>query len=250
MVISLIDRLFRQQEKQQEGTPKNIKHNRQDIAGLLLLYKKHNYHLTAIMKDTQRRKLVRMATGIEAVEVGRNEFLIDEFTPPPPEQIHPGTKLLFSLTHNGVRHQLEAAFRADNGTKRWFGFPQGIEQIQLRNAFRVKISQAHPIKVRLKKAEQKMIEGTLADLSSTGLRLRLKGMVKPRPERGEVYSSCHFVLGDGSTVEAPAQLMHWQFDHEQQVSYLGLQFEQMDTTIQKALNRYLTDLQRKQRQLS
>ena len=45
-------------------------------------------------------------------------------------------------------------------------------------------------------------------------------------------------------------LMHWQFDHEQQVSYLGLQFEQMDTTIQKALNRYLTDLQRKQRQLS
>ncbi len=255
MITSIFDKLFGHREQQQEGTSKNVKHSPQDIGDLLVLYKQHNYHLTAIVKDKQKKKLTKLSTGIEAVELGNKQFMTDQFLPLElNDSIKPGDKVLFSLTHHGVRHQFECICTENTNdpktVKHWFGFPQGVEQIQLRNAFRVKISQAHPIKVTLTHEQKETITGTLADLSASGLRVRIDGLVKPKPERGEIYSSCHLVLGDGSPVIAAAQLVHWQFDPESNLSYLGLHFENLDGNTQRALNRYLTDLQRKQRQLS
>lgn len=255
MILSLLDKLFGNEDAPKQGAPKNIKHDPNQIANLLTRYQQQDHLVTAILMQPGQRKLTRFSTGVLAVDLPKQTFTTDELVPMTQDlKLAEGTKLQFSLTHHGVRHQFEAAYvstaTAPDIGHHVFQFPKGIEQIQLRDAFRVKLSQAHPIKVTLTTADTGSYSGTLADLSATGMRVRLDGSDSAKPVRGQVYKTCHFVLGDGQKVECPARLMHWQFDPERKVTYLGIQFQDLDGNTQRTLNRYLTELQRKQRQLS
>ncbi|MCP5015260.1 MAG: hypothetical protein GY938_08255 [Ketobacter sp.] len=252
MINELLDKLFGNEDKPNDGSPKNIKHSPNDIGELLSLYHDQNHLVTAMIMNLGKRKIAKLSTGILSVDSAALRFTTDEFIPSDlPELLGDGTKVQFSLTHHGVRHQFDAihiqALPSDSGTHHVFQFPKGIEQIQLRDAFRVKLSQAHPIKVTLTHATNPAITGTLADLSSSGMRIRIDGLVTPKPVRGEIYSSCHLVLSDGQPVVGGARLMHWQYDPDLRISFLGVHFENLDGTTQRALNRFLTDLQRKQR---
>lgn len=242
-------------DKIKPGSPRNIKHSPTDIGDLLRQYQSDNHLLAAVIVREDQKKPTKLTTGILAVDDKQKTFITDEFMPADANALlRNGSRVQFSLTHQGIRHQFEGEWkkqgRDEQGLKHWFEFPKGIEQVQLRDAFRVKLSQAHPIKVALTHAEKMPITGTLSDLSASGMRMRIVGLVKPRPVRGEQYTSCHFVLSDGSAVVCEARLMHWRFDPETDVSYLGIRFENLDGNTQRTLNRYLTDLQRKQRQLN
>lgn len=254
MISNLLDKLFGHDDKPKEGSPKNIKHSQSDIGDLLGLYHDQNHLVTAMIMNTGQRKITKLSTGIMAVDTANLRFMTDEFHPSVPQQLlGEGTTVQFSLTHHGVRHQFDAVHIAaestPDGIQHRFQFPKGIEQIQLRDAFRVKLSQAHPIKVTLTHTSNPTITGTLADLSASGMRIRIDGLVTPKPVRGEVYSSCHLVLSDGQPIVCGARLMHWKYDPDLRISYLGIHFENLDGNTQRSLNRYLTELQRKQRLL-
>lgn len=255
MIHGLLDKLFGSDDKPKHGSPKNIKHAHDEISKLLNLYKDQEHLMTAMIMNAGQRKIAKLNTGILSIDDQAQQFVTDAFHPSDPEQLlGKGTKIQFSLTHHGVRHQFDAIHiqsqSSPEGTRHHFQFPKGIEQIQLRDAFRVKLSQAHPIKVTLTHSEQPAITGTLADLSASGMRVRIEGLVSPKPVRGEAYSSCHLVLSDGSPIVCAARLMHWQYEPDLRVTYLGIQFVDLDGNTQRALNRFLTELQRKQRQLS
>ncbi|HCB40896.1 MAG TPA: hypothetical protein DEP79_14425 [Gammaproteobacteria bacterium] len=255
MIHGLLDKLFGHEDKPKDGSPKNIKHDRNEIGSLLTLYQDQNHLMTAMIMNAGQRKTAKLSTGIVSVDEAGQLFVTDEFHPSDPNPLlSEGITVQFSLTHHGVRHQFNAVHlqtqSTPEGARHLFRFPKGIEQIQLRDAFRVKLSQAHPIKVTLTHAEHAAITGTLADLSASGMRVRIEGLVTPKPVRGETYSSCHLVLSDGHPIVCGARLMHWQYDPDLRVSYLGVHFENLDGNTQRALNRYLTELQRKQRQLS
>ncbi|MAR92469.1 MAG: hypothetical protein CML06_16550 [Pseudomonadales bacterium] len=255
MIQGFLDKLLGSDDKPKAGAPKNIKHGRDQISELLTRYQQQDHLLTAVIMDNERRRLTKYHTGVVMVDGERQRFTTDEFQPEvSAETLQPGIIVQFSLTHNGVRHQFQSHYQMQDTSGdhpgHQFEFPKGIEQVQLRDAFRVKLSQAHPIKVTLSHPENPPLTGTLADLSATGLRLRINGMPKLRPVRGEIYSSCHLVLSDGQPVVCGARLMHWEHDPQLRVSFLGLQFEELDGNTQRALNRYLTTLQRKQRSLT
>jgi c-di-GMP-binding flagellar brake protein YcgR len=252
MINGLLDKLFGSDEKVNDGMPKNIKHGHSDIGELLTMYQDQNHLMTAIIMNPRLRKIAKLSTGIISVNLDEKRFLTDEFLPAESNQLLvEGMKVQFSLTHHGVRHQFEALYlqspSSSEGVHHQFEFPKGIEQIQLRDAFRVKLSQAHPIKVTLTHASNAATTGTLADLSASGMRIRIEGLVTPKPIRGEQYTSCHLVLSDGNPIVCSAKLMHWQYDPDLRISFLGVHFENMDGNTQRTLNRYLTDLQRKQR---
>lgn len=252
MLNGLLDKLFGGEDKPKEGSPTNIKHSQHEIGDLLTLYHDQNHLITAIIMNAGKRKLAKLQTGIIEVDRDGLRFVTDEFHPSETEQLlGDNTKIQFSLTHHGVRHQFNATHiqtqSTPSGTRHYFNFPKGIEQIQLRDAFRVKLSQAHPIKVTLTHVSNPVITGTLADLSASGMRIRIDGLVTPKPVRGEIYSSCHLVLSDGQPIVCGARLMHWQYDPDLRISYLGVHFEDLDGNTQRSLNRFLTDLQRKQR---
>lgn len=254
MLSSLWGKLFGQDNQSGPQSSRNIKHRLSDIGDLLRLYQAENHLVTAAFaRDTDStRKSIKMSTGIISVDSRSRSFVIDPLIPKEANrQMAPGIRLIFSLTHGGTRHQFECQWQKSEGEgdqqKHWFEFPKGIEQVQMRDAFRVKMSQAHPIKVALTHAEKPPIAGSIADLSASGMRLRVPGKIRPRPTRGEEYTSCHFVLSDGTPIVCRGRLMHWQYDPDLDVTYMGVQFEELDGNTQRALARYLTSVQRKQR---
>lgn len=254
MLSNLLGKLFGNDSSPRGGSSRNVKHRPAEIGDLLKRYQNENHLLTAVfaMDGQNTKRNIKMSTGIISVDTRQRRFAIDPLIPKESNPLlTPGTVLQFSLSHNGIRHQFDSQWQQTEGTgdklQHWFAFPKGVEQVQLRDAFRVKFSQAHPIKVALTHAEKPHMTGTIADLSATGMRLRIQGILKPRPVRGEEFTSCHFVLSDGQPIVCIARLVHWQFDPELDTTFLGLQFDHLDGATQRALNRYLTELQRKQR---
>ncbi|HVK99436.1 MAG TPA: flagellar regulator YcgR PilZN domain-containing protein [Dongiaceae bacterium] len=256
MLSGILGKIFNSDnDKIKQGSPRNIKHSANDIGSLLRVYQADNHLLMAIIQEENQKRPEKLSTGIIHVDEKQRVFVTDTFLPEAANaRLQAGARVQFSLTQQGIRHQFEASWKKqiedETGPKHLFDFPRGIEQVQLRDSFRVKISQAHPIKVALTHAEKPPITGTLADLSASGMRMRIIGLIKPKPVRGEQYTSCHFVLSDGSAIACIGRLMHWQYDSENDVSYLGIHFESVDGGTQRTLNRYLTDLQRKQRQVN
>lgn len=254
MLSNLLGRLFGNQDQDNGGTTRHVKHRASDIGELLKRYQAENQLLTAVVKadNHSSQKPPKLSTGIIEVEARQRRFAVDPMMPPQGnEQLKAGVVVVLSLSHQGTRHQFECLWQKSEGSgdqlKHWFEFPKGIEQVQLRDAYRVKLSQAHPIKVALTHVEKPPLAGSLADLSASGMRIRVAGTLTPKPSRGEEYTSCHFVLSDGQSVVCAARLMHWQYDTEVDATFMGVHFLHLDGATQRALNRYLTDLQRKQR---
>lgn len=254
MFSSLFGKLFGQNIGSGPQSARNVKHRASDIGELLRQYQAEHHLVTAelAIEPGNLRRRLKTSTGIVGVDSKSRIFAIDPLLPTEAnKRLGAGTSIQFSLSHGGVRHQFESQWRKSEGEgdqlKHWFEFPKGIEQVQMRDAFRVKISQAHPIKVALTHPEKPPIAGTMADLSASGLRLRMPGAIKPRPTRGEEYTSCHFVLGDGTPIVCRGRLMHWQYDPNLDVTFMGIQFEELDGNAQRALSRYVTGVQRKQR---
>jgi c-di-GMP-binding flagellar brake protein YcgR len=254
MLSNLLGRLFGNGQQATGGSSRHVKHRVSDIGELLKLYQAENHLLTLSLKidNDGSKKAAKMSTGIIEVDARQRRFATDPLIPANANPLlTPGSVAILSLSHHGIRHQFECLWQSSEGSgdqlRHWFEFPKGIEQVQLRDAFRVKLSQAHPIKVALTHAEKPHLTGTIADLSASGMRVRVAGLIQPKPGRGEQYTSCHFVLSDGQPVVCTARLMHWLYDSDPDVTYLGIQFEHLDGATQRALNRYLTDVQRKQR---
>lgn len=254
MFSNLLDKLFGNQDQAADGSARHIKHRPSHIGEMLKRYQAENQLLTAILKNdnSNAKKPLKMSTGIIEVEPRQQRFATDPMMPfAINEQFTTGAIVILSLNHHGTRHQFECLWQTREGQgnqlRHWFEFPKGIEQVQLRDAFRVSISQAHPIKVALTHVEMPPLAGTLSDLSASGMRVRIPGSLSPKPTRGELFTSCHFVLSDGQPIVCAARLMHWQYDPQLDVSFLGIHFEHLEGPTQRVLNRYLTDLQRKQR---
>lgn len=254
MLSSLLGKLFGQSNGSGPQSMRNVKHRVSDIGDLLRQYQAENHLVTAELNidPGNPRRTLKTSTGIVAVDSKSRAFVIDPLLPlEANKRLGAGTSIHFSLSHGGVRHQFESPWKKSEGEgdqqKHWFDFPKGIEQVQMRDAFRVKMSQAHPIKVALTHPEKPPMAGTIADLSASGLRLRIPGVIKPRPTRGEEYTSCHFVLSDGTPIVCRGRLMHWQYDPDLDVTFMGVQFEELDGNTQRALSRYVTGIQRKQR---
>lgn len=214
-----------------------------------------NHVITAMVKVValHQDKQPKFSTGIMEVDVDNRRFAIDALLPKEGNSLlKTGVTLILTLTHQGTRHKIESQWQSSepegDSLKHWFELPQKIEQIQLRDNFRVQFSHANPIKVAITHAEKKPITGSLGDLSAGGMRVRVEGQIDPKPERGEIYNSCHFVLPDGQSVTCMASLMHWEYDTQKKATFLGIRFESLDGNTLRILNRFLTDVQRKHRQ--
>ena len=252
MIHDLFEKLFGSDNSIKKGSPKRVKHHQRDIQDLLQYYQQQNQLLTAVIMDEPRKKIVKLTTGIYFVDLEKREIKVDEFQPKSVHTLLNDTvQVQFSLSCDGVRHQFSSHWLGcefeNQLTIHRFTFPKGIEQIQLRDAYRVPLSQQTPTIVTLTRESKPIITGTLFDLSSSGLRLVTEGLLYPKPIRGEHFTSIHFVLNDGNPVIGEARLMHWHFDTQKKLTHLGLHFEQFDGHTQRSLNRFITEIQRKQR---
>ncbi|MCG8314812.1 MAG: flagellar brake protein [Pseudomonadales bacterium] len=250
MRIPLLNKLFENSDKPKAGTPRSVSHSPKDIASTLKKYADANTHIEGSFLSAGNNK-VEFATGIINVDSQTRSILFDTFVPEDTNlQLEPGTKVLFALSHLGVRTQFECSLKKSDPTPRFehtFEFPKGIEHIQLRDAFRIRISSVNPVRIILENPEKGSYSGYISDLSVTGARLQLKGLITPQPHRGDLYDNCYITLNDGQRVVCAAQLMHWQFNPKKEITTLGVKFIDIDASTERKLNRFLTDMQRKER---
>lgn len=237
------------------GSQKNINHNTKVIIRHLGGYAHENHLITVqpcLPDGSVNKKAGQAHTGIITLDEKKKTIAFDQFTPNTHEQhLKPGDQLHFSLTHEGSYCQFNCQYQRTVNTKTGYAhivkFPMGIENTQLRDAFRVRISHSTPIKISLLHAINPVISGTVVDLSAKGVRMKMAGLIEPRPKRGEDYLSCQLVLTDGYSMHSEARLMHWIYDRKDKCTYLGIKFMEMDGANERVLNRYITQLQRKEK---
>jgi len=236
------------------STTKNIDHNPNKIMRLLTSYADENQLITVERcGTTSLTKQTKYTTGIISIDNKTKAFNVDDWLPSRPAfELVPRNILLFSLVHHGIRCQFKCEYikqlKTDDGVSHLLRYPTGIEQIQLRDAFRVDLSNAHPIYATLTHATKPPISGIISDISATGIRINLDTSLKPEPSRGERYQKCHIQLDDSISIECNAQLMHWHYETKENNTFLGIQFIGIDGKNQRTLNRYITQIQRKRKQ--
>lgn len=257
MRIPFISRFMSSDEGEPDpklGSQRNVQHNPADIQRLLEQYRTANHLLTAQFYEGKRPAKQKGTTGIIAVLPDEKVFVIDNMAPKKMNSdLEPNTSIHFSLTHLGIRCQFDATYirsdGSDAGPVHLFKFPKGIEHIQLRDAFRIKVSNAHPVKAILEHEENPTTACVIADLSASGARLKMDGLIDPQPNRGDVYKRCKVILPDGNRVQIQAQLMHWEYFPETRHTFIGIKFLNIDSNAQRTLNRYITNIQRRERQV-
>lgn len=253
MLLTFFERLLGSDEKPDPKSPTNISHGVDRIQHLLTSYQAYNQLLSVTILAPNQKKLATASTEITKINSENNSFATAYLYPELNEQIlEPGVAAQFSLSYQGTRHQFKCNWMYDDkqpesGIAHWFQFPKGIERLQLRNAFRVPISQAHPVRVSVTRKDHSVLVGNLFDLSATGMRLGIAGDLKLKTR--EDYHACHFVIPDGSTIICRGQLIHWHYDQTANQTYIGIQFRKINGLAQRTLNRFLTDVQRKHRQI-
>ncbi len=234
------------------GSKRKLQHHLTQINRSLEEYQKAHHLLTLQIIQGRQTVSEKYTTGIIDTDLDSQCFLIDPLIPDEGNALlKPGVTAMFSVTHLGIRFQFKAKYQRSVNQSGYqghiFQFPQAIEHIQLRDAFRVKISNAHPIPVVLQSDSGVSLSGNIVDLSATGARIRIPGAINSTIERGEHFDSCSLVLPDGNTIECEAQLIHFEFKQESEQTLLGIRFMQLESHLQRSLSRFINDQQRKER---
>ena len=253
MRIPFFSKLFekdKEHTRPKPGAPRSVHHNPRDIANFLIKYAEANSLLEGEL-SADRKTTLRFTTGINWVDTDKRLIHFDAFDPAQMNsELKPGTSVHFSLSHLGIRTQFDCTLQESIEGPRYehiFTFPKGIEHIQLRDAFRIKISAVNPVRITLESQQGKTYSGLISDLSVTGARMHLQHLIEPQPHRGDEYPHCYVTLNDGQRIQCGAQLMHWTYDPKKDMTVLGVKFVAMEQTLERRLNRFLTDLQRKER---
>ena len=231
-----------------------ITHDSNEIGSLLQNYF-HTHqliHLYPVKGSNQRQQGFQIQ--ISWIDTASKQFAVIAIQSQPQlTKLKNGTLAEFRLSHQGIRHRFKAnsvesaqAISGNDSDRQEirFSFPEGIERKQLRNAFRVAISQAHPIGVLLTLRSSSFLEGQLWDLSATGIRVAVRADLEL--DSGESYQNCRFDLPHGYTVSCSGTLKHWHYNHRAKITFMGIQLADLSGADQRELNRYVTELQRKQ----
>lgn len=230
----------------------NLSHGKM-IARWLTCYQEQ-HQLIRFTTEEDAPESDTILTGILFIDLNSKRFFLEELRPKSAsKRLQPGMTLYFVASVEGVKHKFTARYirseELPQGNAHLCEFPTTIEQIQLRNAFRVKLPRSTPVTISLTHPIKAFISGQAADLSATGARLRVEGAIQHEPIQGDIYTLCRLTLPDGTEIFCQAQLMHWRYVPEHKATYLGLMFLKLESMHERTLGRFLTDIQRREKEL-
>lgn len=231
----------------------NLSHGK--MIGRWLTRYQEQHQLIRITTEANTPDAEAIHTGILYIDVKTKRFFLEELRPKSAARLlEPGMTLYFTATVDGVKHKFSARYiKSDElpqGQAHLCEFPHTIEQIQLRNAYRVKMPRSTPVSICLTHGTKPLLSGHAADLSATGAKLRVEGQLSFEPVQGDMYSTCRIVLPDGTEVFCQAELMHWRYVPEHKATYLGIMFLRLESMHERTLGRFLTDMQRRDKDIN
>lgn len=230
----------------------NLSHGKM-IASWLTRYQDQHQFMRVSFKENAE-EADTFATGILFIDTKSKRFFLEALRPKHAAmQLTPNLTLYFQLTVDGVKHRFQTRYlkseELPEGNAHLCEFPHTIEQVQLRNAFRVKVPRSTPVKVSLTHPKQPFLTGQAADLSASGVRMRISGTLPKEPSRGDTYPVCRLILTDGTEIFCQGQLMHWRYDADHKSTYMGIMFMKLETNHERTLGKFLNDLQRREKEM-
>lgn len=107
-------------------------------------------------------------------------------------------------------------------------FPQKLLLDQMRKAVRVNFSNLASIPITLFTGEGHHINGTVEDISETGVKARFQGYLVEKFAAGELIADCGLILPDRSRVNGKVQVLGTLYDFQEDVSYVRCCFKRLD----------------------
>ena len=225
--------------------------NQQQIFSILSSVQKARAPITIKFENNDRY----YTSLILRTDLDDNYMIIDEIAPQDGHQLAL-EKRPFSIrgSHKGVSLFFRPNQIAGSGIESDIAFykiplPKEMIYQQRRHAYRAIVARALQINVTLSGSHRYgQLTGRLFDLSLSGCRINFEGEVKPALVRSDKFESCKILLNDFA-LDTPVTLKHATFIRDWGETTCGFQFEGLDGTSQKLIDRFVYFLQREARRL-
>lgn len=153
---------------------------------------------------------------------------------------------------DGIHLQFSAKLRAsveEDGTiHHLITYPENIRYWQRRQAFRASVSTAHNISVVLKTDKGKQCRGKLFDISIGGICIRFPRRDSIAEEFTKDAVFCSMNLPGQNHISCPIKITHSYKNISGHSLHVGAQFSKLDKIQHRAIERFVIELQRQQRQ--
>lgn len=208
---------------------------------------KKNNALTLIFP----RQELRCLSYVVAADRERSLLALDELVPEHANNLmRNGEPFLVEAELDGVKinwrcDQPATASNLEGNLCYWFNFPDALRYHQRRNAFRADTLPGQPINLFISVAG---LEGRLTDLSATGCKARFPGL-ETGLAAAQFHEQARLMLPD-SPVELTLEVRHLSLREASNESLVGFRFHNTSGNTQRAIERYVYQLQREARRAS
>jgi c-di-GMP-binding flagellar brake protein YcgR len=230
--------------------PKLLRAPLEIFANLRLLQQNHDPLVVTFEGRSQR-----FQSFVVQVDRERNLLALDELVPNDGERyLQNGEHFHVEGFHEGVRiawncEQQLYIGELEGARAYWAALPEQMLYHQRRSAFRAALKLTQLVNVSVDGDKLKLpLAGQMLDISATGCKLRLAGDLSDRLKPGEVYERMSAELPFGAVTTA-IEVRHLRYDEKLGVTFCGLRFFRLSGLEQRAVERFVYQLQREARRL-
>lgn len=238
--------------------------NSQDIIGVRTLTNKQQIFSILASVQKSRTPVMIKFEGIEKyftsiilkTDLDKSHLIIDEIAP---EEGHmlAMQNLPFSIrgNHTGVSlffrpNVIKASGSENNIAFYSIALPDEMVYQQRRNSFRALIPRALNVEANItSNVRNQTLTGRMYDISITGCRVNFEGEIAPELIRGDMFEKTDISLPDGDNIRYPLKLKHARYNRDSNETSCGFEFEGIDKTSQRMIDRFVYFLQREARRL-
>ncbi|HEX4975382.1 MAG TPA: PilZ domain-containing protein [Pseudomonadales bacterium] len=191
------------------------------------------------------------STMLLQTEPEQGFLVIDELSPREKNQeINSGSQLKIDGSIDGTHFSFTSAVQkilldSDNIRSYQLVYPERVSTELQREAYRVNISVIKQLKVALySQKDNTPLIGYLRDISSSGFRVEFKGKPEKQFSSRDAISKCVIHFPDDTRVECQAKVMHVGYNPDLDIYKLGCKFAELPGQSQRAVNRFINDMQR------
>ena len=192
-------------------------------------------------------------TALLAVTPERDLLIIDELNPKEGHSLFINTR---RITLHTLLEGVDVSFTVDliredseNGIAFYeVKFPESIRYLQRRCSFRVPVSAANSIPVEIHTKEKLVYTGEISDISAEGMCIRFPPQKKITLETKAEKSQCFIQLPDKRKIQCTFKVCHSSQHEPSNSVHIGGHFERLDKVQKREIERFVIELQRKNRQ--
>jgi c-di-GMP-binding flagellar brake protein YcgR len=230
--------------------PKLLKAPLEIFANLRLLQQNHDPLVVTFEGRSQR-----FQSFVVQVDRERNLLALDELVPNDGERfLQAGEHFHVEGFHEGVRiawdcEQQLYIGELEGARAYWATLPEVMLYHQRRSAFRAALKLTQLVDIVLDGDKLRAgLPGQMLDISATGCKLRFAGDLSDRLKPGEVYERMRAELPFGAVTTA-VEVRHLRYEEKLDTTFCGLRFFRLSGLEQRAVERFVYQLQREARRL-